>query len=238
MRANPLPKEAAWVYKRIEIGKGGMVQMATRIATTVALICGLVLAAEGAAFAQDKRTFEFDMMVSPGAASCLPNAKAHIKLEGLGKDTAEDMTIHASGLPANTDFDFFIIQVPNSPFGLAWYNGDVLTDAHGNAFQHFRERLQFGTFIIATGVADAPQTHTTGPFPDALQNPETIGPGSKPGPVQIYHLGMWFDSATDAQNAGCPDTVTPFNSQQDAGIQVLNTANFPNDLGPLSQFNP
>jgi hypothetical protein len=31
---------------------------------------------------------------------------------------AEDMFIVASGLPANTGFDFFVIQVPNSPFGL------------------------------------------------------------------------------------------------------------------------
>jgi hypothetical protein len=212
--------------------------MRTRLISACTLLAGLAFAASSA-FAADISPFSFDMIVSPGAATCLPYATAQVTITAPGNDTAEDMTIKASGLPANTDFDFFVIQVPNTPFGLAWYNGDVHTDSMGNASQHFRSRFQFGTFVIAPGVADAPQTHTTGPFPDALKNPETKGPsGTITGPVQLYHLGLWFDSATDAQNAGCPNTVTPFNSEQDAGIQVLNTANYPDTAGPLSQFNP
>ena len=205
----------------------------------LATLCGLILATRGSAFAQRNKSFSFDMTVSSGAATCLPNATAHVTIVASGADTAEDLYVTASGLPANTDFDFFVIQVPNNPFGLAWYNGDLLTNRDGNAFQHLCNRFQFGTFVIAPGVAPAPQTHTTGPFPDALENPETFGPdGVTAGPVQLYHLGLWFDSATDAQNAGCPNTVTPFNSEHEAGIQVLNTASFPDTLGPLSQFNP
>lgn len=210
--------------------------MATRAIATIALVCGLVFAAQGAALAI---TFSFDMIVSPGAKTCLPHATAHVEIVPAPGDTAENMTVTASGLPANTDFDFFVIQVPNTPFGLAVYNGDVLTNSKGDATQTFRGRFQFGSFVIAPGVADAPQTHTSPPFPDALKNPETIAPSGKiTGPVQLYHLGLWFDSATDAENAGCPDTVTPFNSQQDAGIQVLNTANYSNTHGPLSDINP
>jgi hypothetical protein len=213
--------------------------MTNRIITRIALVCGLVFAAEGFVFAQSEKTFSFHMIVSPGAATCLPYATADVELVAEGTDTAEDMYVNVSGLPANTDFDFFVIQVPNKPFGLAWYNGDVLTDSEGKASEEFRSRYQFGTFVIAPGVADAPQTHTSPPFPDALRNPETIGPsGTITGPVQLYHLGLWFDSATDAKNAGCPNTVTPFNSEHAAGIQVLNTANFPDTLGPLSKFNP
>jgi hypothetical protein len=213
--------------------------MAMHIVARAALFCGIALAAAATADAQISSSFSFNMIVSPGAASCLPNAKAHVTVLSRGNGNAEDMSVFASGLPANTDFDLFVIQVPNKPFGLAWYNCDMLTDGSGNASQHFRSRFQFGTFVIAQGVAAAPQTHTAPPFPDALQNPETIGPdGVTTGPVQLYHLGLWFDSATDAQNAGCPNTVTPFNSAHDAGIQVLNTASFPDTLGPLSQFNP
>jgi hypothetical protein len=51
--------------------------------------------------------------------------------------------------------------------------------------------------------------------------------------VQLYHLGLWFNSAADAGNAGCPNTATPFNGEHNAGIQVLNTANFPDTPGPL-----
>ena len=54
------------------------------------------------------------------------------------------------------------------------------------------------------------------------------------GPVQTYHLGLWFDSPVDAENAGCADAVTPFNGTHDAGIQVLNSSNFPSLKGPLA----
>jgi len=39
-------------------------------------------------------------------------------------------------------------------------------------------------------------------------------------------------------SAGCPATVTPFNGQHNAGIQVLNTSNFADDHGPLRDLNP
>jgi hypothetical protein len=49
----------------------------------------------------------------------------------------------------------------------------------------------------------------------------------------MHHLGLWFDSPAAAKKAGCPDTETPFNGEHNAGIQVLNTAHFPNLAGPL-----
>ncbi len=52
-------------------------------------------------------------------------------------------------------------------------------------------------------------------------------------PIQMYHLGLWFDSFQAASAAGCPATMTPFNGQHNAGIQVLNTSNFADDHGPL-----
>jgi hypothetical protein len=177
----------------------------------------------------------FPMIVSPAASTCLPNAQATVDIIAQTPDAqAEDMFIVVSGLPANTGFDFFVIQVPNSPFGLSWYQGDMQTDSDGIATQHFRGRFNIETFIIAPGVAPAPQVFNDPPFPDASQNPKTVGPdGSTPGPVQTYHLGLWFNSPTDAQNAGCPSSVTPFNGEHNAGIQVLNTATFPDIRGPL-----
>jgi len=32
--------------------------------------------------------------------------------------------------------------------------------------------------------------------------------------------------------------MTPFDGDQQAGIQVLNTSNFPDNAGPLSQVGP
>ena len=126
------------------------------------------------------------------------------------------MTIFAAGLPANTDFDFFVIQVPLTPFGLSWYQGDVQTDDFGNAVQHFRGRFNDETFIVAPGSAPAPVVHPGAPFLDASSNPPT-------NPVHTFHLGLWFNSPADAAALGCAATVTPFNGEHNAGIQVLNT---------------
>jgi len=71
----------------------------------------------------------------------------------------------------------------------------------------------------------------TGPFPDGSLNPPF-------NPIQMYHLGLWFDSPADALAAGCPATVTPFNGQHNAGIQVLNTSTFMDDHGPLRDVAP
>jgi hypothetical protein len=51
----------------------------------------------------------------------------------------------------------------------------------------------------------------------------------------MFHLGLWFGSPEEAAAAGCPDTVTRFNGNHTAGIQLLNTSNFPDLQGPLLQ---
>ena len=77
-------------------------------------------------------TYSFPMVVSPGAKNCLPDAQGAVIDHTFGN--VENMSVIISGLPANTDFVLFIIQVPNAPFGLAWYNGDIMTDADGKGF--------------------------------------------------------------------------------------------------------
>ncbi len=59
-----------------------------------------------------------------------------------------------------------------------------------------------------------------------------------------YHLGLWFNDPNVPYNLGCepngPGTrpiVTPFNGEQHAGIQALNTAQFPDGAGPLSHVH-
>ena len=76
----------------------------------------------------------------------------------------------------------------------------------------------------------APSIHHNA-FPDATLNPPT-------GPIHTYHLGLWFNSPQDAVRAGCSGNTTPFNGEHDAGIQVLNTSNFPNLEGPLLRVKP
>jgi hypothetical protein len=203
--------------------------------TTAACALGLIFAAGGPATAQGPNPITvgpnqitFDMVVSASAKACLPIARARVNVMSTG--TAEDMTIYAAGLPANTGFDFFVIQVPKAPFGLSWYQGDVQTDDFGEAVQHFRGRFNIETFIVAPGSAPSPIIFNNA-FPD-------VSPGPATGPVHTYHLGLWFNSPTDAMNVGCPGTVTPFNGEHNAGIQVLNTSNFDDDMGPLRFLKP
>ena len=59
------------------------------------------------------------------------------------------MTVDVEGLPPNTKFDFFVIQIPNAPFGLAWYQGDIETNAAGRGHQRFIGRFNIETFIVA-----------------------------------------------------------------------------------------
>ena len=220
------------------LSKQKWLQTLAKPCATAAAVSALLLMSTGAdariETVNKNPRIEFDMQVSKGAAHCLPEAEAEVTV--IQNNNAEDLYLYASGLPANTDFDLFVIQVPNAPFGLSWYQADVHSDKWGNAFQHVRGIFSFETFAIAPGVAPAPQTFTSPPFPDAKQNPETVGPdGKTPGPVQMYHLGLWFDSPEDAKAAGCPGAVTPFNGKHNAGIQVLNTAQFTKE-GPLAEL--
>jgi len=170
----------------------------------------------------------FDMAVSAGAKACLPNAQGKVKISPVG--SIDFMVLSIDGMPPNTVFDLFVIQVPKAPFGIAWYQGDIETDNQGHGQQYFAGVFSIETFAVAPGSATAPVVFN-GPFPDASWNPPF-------NPIQMYHLGLWFDSPADAQAAGCPATVTPFNGEHNAGIQVLNTSNFPDDHGPLRDVNP
>ena len=193
-----------------------------------ALIAASVAAlASGQAAAQaTTTTIKFPMTVSTGAKTCLPNATGEVIDHSFG-DT-ENLEVLVTGLPPNTGFDFFIIQVPNAPFGAAWYMGDISTDANGFGVGNFVGRFSRETFIISPGAVPAPNE-----FPDPPAVVPEATAGVQTNPVQMYHLGLWFDSAADAARAGCPATPIPFNGEHNAGIQVLNTATFPDLQGPL-----
>src|SRR6516225_3351688 len=121
--------------------------MYQRTLKTAAIGSALMFMMSSPAPAADEDHISFDMVVSNGASTCLPNASAKVQIISDGQ--AEDMFVVATGLPPNTGFDFFVIQVPNAPFGLSWYQGDMQSDADGDAVQHFRGRFSIETFIIA-----------------------------------------------------------------------------------------
>jgi hypothetical protein len=199
----------------------------TVVSTSIAALAALALAAPVQS-ASAAEAVAFEMVRSPGLAAfpnCLPKAHAHVTI--IPNGAVEQMFVKAEGLPPSTDFDFFVIQVPNAPFGMSWYQGDFETNSAGAGVQVYAGRFNIETFLVAPNTAPAPVVFN-GPFPDASSNPKT-------NPIHTYHLGMWFNSPADAVKAGCPGTVTPFNGEHSAGVQVLNTSNFADLQGPLLQ---
>jgi hypothetical protein len=198
----------------------GMTALAAGAAATLSFATG--------AGASAKHT-SFGMVRSAASvkANCLQGAEAHVSIESRGP--VEVMKVRASHLPKNTDFDFFVTQVPNAPFGVSWYQGDLESNSTGHAYGTFVGRFSIETFAVAPGVAPAPQVFN-GAIPDAPSNPAF-------NPVQMYHLGLWFNSPTDATAAGCSNSVTPFNGEHNAGPQALSTQNFADQSGPLRNIH-
>jgi hypothetical protein len=56
----------------------------------------------------------------------------------------------------------FVIQVPNKPFGLAWYQGDMETNGSGRGSQDYVGRFNIETFAVAVGSVKAPRVPGVG----------------------------------------------------------------------------
>lgn len=172
----------------------------------------------------------FTMVPSSGAIrTCLPSAAATVSIRGTR--TNQLMTVKAKGLAPSTGYDLFVIQIPHAKFGISWYQSELETDAHGRGATTVRGIFSNETFTVS------PDTVTT---PGRQNTPQT---GATFAAVNQYHLGLWFDDPAVPFALGCEPgqaspVVTPFNGAQHAGIQVLNTSNFPDGSGPLKQFSP
>lgn len=190
---------------------------------------GCMLALPGTASAADSILFSMVRSTAVNNAGCALNATARVTVNSLGP--VEVMHVEASGLPPNQEFDLFVIQQPNAPFGMSWYQGDMESNASGRAVGDFIGRFSRETFIVAPSPGTAaPVVHHNPPFPDAATNPPTA-------PIHTFHIGLWFGTPDAAVAAGCPNTVTPFNGDHTAGIQVLSTRNFTVN-GPLRSLAP
>jgi len=158
----------------------------------------------------------FRLKASPGIKSCLPHARGEVAIVPGSLNDLMAVAIH--GMPANSDFDLFVIQQPNKPFGVSWYQTDIHANSHGDGFVTVRGIFDVETFSVSPG--------GTTTF----------------APTHQYHLGLWFNDPKLPFKLGCEPgatspIVTPFNGEQHAGIQVLNTAQFPVNAGPLSRVH-
>lgn len=196
-------------------------RLAAGVAGIAAVLGGVAVGTQAQAA---NPSIAFNMVRSSAAVSagCLTSATATVRVVSHG--VSETMTVSAAGLPANTNFDLFITQLPNAPFGVSWYQSDLESNSSGNASVTVIGRFNVETFAVAPGVGAAPTPH---PGKDAASNPAF-------SPIHTFHVGFWFNSPADAVTAGCPGTVTPFNGDHTAGIQAMSTRNFADTVGPLS----
>jgi hypothetical protein len=189
---------------------------ATAAASTLAVSAGLGAASAASTVASHDHSFSFRLVPSPGIASCLPHAGGRVTITpGRLNDT---MKISIHGMPHHAGFDLFVIQQPLKPFGVSWYQTDVNAGRHGSGSATVRGVFDRETFSVSPG--------GTTTF----------------APTHQYHLGLWFSNPKTPFKLGCEPgastpTVTPFNGEQHAGIQALNTSQFPVDAGPLSHVH-
>jgi hypothetical protein len=192
----------------------------------VPVILALVVAALAAtaAFAVDDTSFKMVRSQAAVDNECLKGAKANVDVHTAGTGL-QIMDVTLNHAPKNTEFELFVTQQPNSPFGVSWYQADFETNNQGQgevrAIGIFGEEL----FVFAPGSVNAPQVDKF----DAEKNP-------KFDPVHTLHLGLWFGDPKDAKDAGCSGKVTQFDGDHEAGIQAFSTRNFPDLEGPLGKI--
>lgn len=144
---------------------------------------------------------EFDLAASsPAIAACLPNAEAKVEVQlttdAKGFDTFK---IEGRGLFPNQAYTVFLLEQPGNPFGAAEYIGDFTTNRRGRGEGKFRLIVEeaFSSTLVAGNRVRA----------------------------ELNHVGFWTADAT-ADDACFPGggPVTPFDGDNEAGAQVMNSA--------------
>jgi hypothetical protein len=161
-------------------------------------------------------TCTFPLSVNPGleagkpfACPAIQQATGSISVTNRFANNAQNdvMTLTASGLPPSTAFDLFLIQSSPldanfSSFGFGWYQSDVNSNRYGDASVVVRGIFDKETFI---------------------ENPNSAKP------IHTFDVGFWFSSPSQEAakcGSGVP-TATPFNGEQDAGLNAMITSGEP-----------
>jgi hypothetical protein len=138
---------------------------------------------------------------SPDLARCMPNARVKITVrsttDAIGFDV---LRVKARHLAPNRDYTVFLLETAGAPFGAAEYIGDITTDARGNADNELH-------LIVDEA------------FSSTIVNGQRVR-------VDLNQVGMWFaDPADDDFCLGANSPVTPFDGDNEAGVQAFNSAN-------------
>lgn len=133
-------------------------------------------------------------------ATCMPHAKVTVKLALRTNATGRDVFhIEGDGLPPNRDYTVFLLEQAGAPFGAAEYIGDLHANARGQGANNFDLIVQEA-------------------FTSTLVNGQRVR-------VDLNRVGMWFaDPKDDDFCLGANSPVTPFDGDNQAGVQAFNSA--------------
>ena len=133
-------------------------------------------------------------------AQCMPDAKLDVTVDLTTDQVGFDrFTIRARHLPPNRDFTVFLLEQAGAPFGAAEYIGDFSTNASGNGHNTFKLIVQEA-------------------FSSTLVN------GARKR-VDLNRVGVWFADPTDDEFCLPGSVATPFDGDNEAGVQAFNSAN-------------
>ena len=152
---------------------------------------------------QAQEAEEVHLHLTPSSArlaACMPKAQVDVTVKlTTDRKGFDDFTIRAQGLPPNSDFTTFLLQFAGSPFGAAEYIGDFTSDRQGRAHNTFKLIVQEA-------------------FASTLVNGARVR-------VDLNQVGAWFaDPAGDDFCLGPNSPVTPFDGDNEAGVQAFNSA--------------
>jgi hypothetical protein len=203
------------VPRLLALAPGKLATRAAVVAVALVAVAGVTTAA-GSTTHRVSSSFSFKLVPATGITACLPNASGHVTITTGSLN--DSMVVTVTGMPAKAGFDLFVIQQPAKPFGVSWYQTDIQANSSGTGSATVRGVFDSETFSVSPG--------GTATF----------------APTHQYHLGLWFNDPNVPFNLGCEPgatspTITPFNGEQNAGIQALNTSNFPVAAGPLSHVH-
>src|SRR5690242_17856686 len=93
-----------------------------------AISCGALLASP----AHAASAVNFDMVPTTGLPpGCAKGATARVHVD-TSPGFTERLVIKVSGFQPNTPLVLFTLQVPNKPFGIGWYQGDIAIGPKGS----------------------------------------------------------------------------------------------------------
>jgi hypothetical protein len=194
-----------WTRPRRSVSDSGQPQRQQRSegrGLAAGLALGLLLGGVATpVMAQPIETLKLELTPSsPELAACMPDAKLDVKValktDRRGFDRFE---IHAQNLPPDRAFTVFLLEQAGSPFGAAEYIGDFSTNAKGNARNAFQLIVQEA-------------------FASTLVNGERVR-------ADLNRIGVWFADPADDEFCLPESGATPFDGDNEAGVQVFNSAN-------------